>query len=154
MRPVESPNTFIGFYNSNLRLTGRKSLVDFSCFPAVHTECAKRNFGEILGAFDFERRSGGHDVPVWGHGVMYYLLSTRASTRMTMGRLACSCGRRSNALTMLGSCWILTALFERHCPISQQFRRSYKDAARHPAHNGSLSRAAVFEAPIFAPRKL
>lgn len=77
VRTVGSPNTFMGFYNSNLRLMGRKSLVDFSCFPAVHAECAKRNFGEILGAFDSSGAPAAMTYLVWGHGVMYYLLSTR-----------------------------------------------------------------------------
>ena len=77
VRPVASSTLFIDFYNCNLRLMGRKSLVDFSFFPAVHAECARRNFGEILGAFDSSGAPAAMTYLVWGHGVMYYLLSTR-----------------------------------------------------------------------------
>ena len=77
VRPVASHNLFIDFYNINLRSMGRKSLVDFTDFPAVHAECKKRNFGEILGAFDASGAPAAMTYLVWGHGVMYYLLSTR-----------------------------------------------------------------------------
>jgi Acetyltransferase (GNAT) domain len=77
VRTVESSKIFIDFYDANLRVVGRKSLIDFSHFPAVHAECAERRFGEILGAFDSNGAPAAMTYLVWGHGVMYYLLSTR-----------------------------------------------------------------------------
>ena len=76
---VSDPEVFTQFYEENLRKTGRKNNLNFTAFGAVFRECQLRGCGDILCA------SWPNGVPtamvyvVWGRGVMYYLLATRAA---------------------------------------------------------------------------
>ena len=77
IRTVDDAKIFVEFYLKNLKASGRVNRIDFSNFYALFSETATRDCGTILAAFL-------NDVPiamtflVWGHGTMYYLLSTRA----------------------------------------------------------------------------
>jgi lipid II:glycine glycyltransferase (peptidoglycan interpeptide bridge formation enzyme) len=77
VREVRDPKNFIEFYLRNLKAAGRVNRIDFSRFCALFSEASTRESATILAAFL-------NDVPVamtflvWGHGTMYYLLSTRA----------------------------------------------------------------------------
>jgi lipid II:glycine glycyltransferase (peptidoglycan interpeptide bridge formation enzyme) len=77
VREVGDPKSFIEFYLKNLKAAGRVNRIDFSRFSALFSEASTRKSATILAAF-------WNDVPVamtflvWGHGTMYYLLSTRA----------------------------------------------------------------------------
>jgi hypothetical protein len=75
---VDDAVSFRDFYLKNLDTWGRRNRIEFEHFPALFAESRARQSGVILGAFD------GAGVPVamtylvWGHGIMYYLLSTRS----------------------------------------------------------------------------
>jgi hypothetical protein len=77
IRKVDDPKLFVEFYLKNLNAKGRANRIDFSNFYTLFSETSIRDCGIILAAFL-------NDVPiamtflVWGHGTMYYLLSTRA----------------------------------------------------------------------------
>ena len=51
----------------------------FAVFAALFTESRLRNNGEILSARWPDGRPAAMVYLVWGHGTMYYLLSTRAA---------------------------------------------------------------------------
>jgi hypothetical protein len=76
VRAVDDPQVFVEFYLKNIEAWGRKNRINFSTFPAVFSESREHECGMILGAFQ-------NGVPiamtylVWGHGTMYYLLSSR-----------------------------------------------------------------------------
>jgi hypothetical protein len=71
------PDEFVTYYDSTVKKLGRTNRIDFSSFARLYLECKARTSGEILKAVN------KNNVPVamvflaWGHGVMYYLLSTR-----------------------------------------------------------------------------
>ena len=75
---VDDPNRFIGFYIENLKRMGRKNLIDFSGFPRLFEETQARSCGLLLSAVTDRGTPAAMAFLVWGHGVMYYLLSTRA----------------------------------------------------------------------------
>jgi hypothetical protein len=78
VRSVDDAGTFIDFYLKNLEAGGRKNRVDFEHFPALFSESQGHEGGVILGAFDHAGAPVAMTYLVWGHGIMYYLLSTRS----------------------------------------------------------------------------
>lgn len=75
---VEDPNEFVHFYLGNLRKRGVASDIDFETFRDVFDQTRARDSGEILCARWPDGRATAMTYLVWGHGKMYYLLSTRA----------------------------------------------------------------------------
>jgi len=78
VRSVNDPKSFIDFYLKNLHEGGRKNRVEFEHFPALFAESLVHKSGVILGAFDHAGAPVAMTYLVWGHGIMYYLLSTRS----------------------------------------------------------------------------
>jgi Acetyltransferase (GNAT) domain len=76
---VEDPDTFANFYRRNLEKLGRRNSAVFASFPTVFRESRLRQCGEILSANWPDGTPTAMVYIVWGHGTMYYLLSTRAS---------------------------------------------------------------------------
>jgi hypothetical protein len=77
VRSVDDPASFIDFYLKNLQAWGRKNRLEFEHFSALFAESRSRESGLILGAFDHVDSPIAMTFLVWGHGIMYYLLSTR-----------------------------------------------------------------------------
>jgi len=75
--PLEDPEHFVRFYVDSRTKRGAANQIDFARFGPLFSACAARKQGEILVA----RKRAGIPVAmvflVWGHGVMYYLLSVR-----------------------------------------------------------------------------
>jgi hypothetical protein len=78
VRSVDDPQSFISFYQKNVDALGRKNRMEFEHFSALFTESRARESGLILGAFDHADAPVAMTYLVWGHGIMYYLLSTRS----------------------------------------------------------------------------
>ncbi|WP_244425117.1 GNAT family N-acetyltransferase [Bradyrhizobium sp. STM 3843] len=78
VQDISDPATFVTFYLANLKARGQRNRVDLANFPALFSECRTRQSGIILGAFDHDSTPIAMTFVVWGHGTMYYLLSTRA----------------------------------------------------------------------------
>jgi hypothetical protein len=76
---VEDPDAFTRFYLANLRKHGRRSHMNFAPFADIVIESRLRDCGEILSANWPDGTPAAMAYLVWGHGVMYYLLSTRAA---------------------------------------------------------------------------
>ncbi len=62
--------------------------IEFKRFPALFSECRAHQCGVILGAYDHDRAPVAMTYLVWGHGVMYYLLSTRTSHASDYGAVS------------------------------------------------------------------
>lgn len=75
---VDDPQSFIDFYLKNLDADGRKNRLEFQYFSTLFEESRARESGVILGAFDQTGAPAAMTYLVWGHGIMYYLLSTRS----------------------------------------------------------------------------
>jgi hypothetical protein len=78
VRSVDDPKSFIDFYPKNVHAQGRKSRIDFEHFSALFAESRSHQSGVILAALDHTGVPVGMTYLVWGHGVMYYLLSIRS----------------------------------------------------------------------------
>jgi hypothetical protein len=78
VRSVDNPQSFVDFYLKNLHALGRKNRIEFTHFPALFEESRAHESGVILGAFDHADAPVAMTYLVWGHGIMYYLLSTRS----------------------------------------------------------------------------
>ena len=78
VRSVDDPKSFLDFYLKNLHAGGRKNRIEFEHFSALFAESRDRESGVILGAFDHTSTPVAMTYLVWGHGIMYYLLSTRS----------------------------------------------------------------------------
>jgi hypothetical protein len=78
VRAVDHPTSFVDFYLKNTSAWGRENRIDFKYFPALFAECSARECGAVLGAFDHDGTPIAMTYLVWGHGIMYYLLSTRS----------------------------------------------------------------------------
>jgi lipid II:glycine glycyltransferase (peptidoglycan interpeptide bridge formation enzyme) len=78
VRSVDDPKCFIDFYLKNAEVWGRANRIEFKNFPALFSESRARESGIILGAFDHDGTPIAMTYLVWGHGIMYYLLSTRS----------------------------------------------------------------------------
>jgi lipid II:glycine glycyltransferase (peptidoglycan interpeptide bridge formation enzyme) len=74
---IEDPDLFTRSYLANVDRSGKINRIDFSQFPTLFSECQIRKCGEILSAIADDRSPAAMVYLVWGHGVMYYLLSTR-----------------------------------------------------------------------------
>ena len=85
VRTVDDPQRFIDFYLGNLKVRGRKNRIDFSNFHGLFSECRTRSCAEILGAFDHDDSPIAMTFVAWGHGTMYYLLSTRCFQSHDLG---------------------------------------------------------------------
>jgi len=75
---LDDPQPFVDFYLDNLRRAGQQSYIDFATFPALFGAAREHQSAEILCASWPGGRPAAMVVLVWGHGQMYYLLSTRA----------------------------------------------------------------------------
>jgi Acetyltransferase (GNAT) domain len=82
---VNEPHKFINFYLQNLRKRGRKSYFNFERFPFLISECLARNCGIILAALLPSGAPAAMIFIVWGHGVLYYTLSTRVPDSPEIG---------------------------------------------------------------------
>jgi hypothetical protein len=88
VRSVDDPRFFIDFYLKNVHTRGRKNRIEFEHFPALFAESRARESGVILGAFDHTGTPAAMTYLVWGHGAMYYLLSTRSFDRADSGAVS------------------------------------------------------------------
>jgi hypothetical protein len=75
---VNEPDEFIAFYRENLERRKLKSTMPLELFKRLAVECQQRDCGQILAATRPDGRPVGMIFVVWGCGVMYYLLGTRA----------------------------------------------------------------------------
>jgi len=96
VRSVDDPKIFIDFYLKNLQTSGRKNRIEFEHFFALFAESRAHGSGVILGAFDHADTPVAMTYLVWGHGIMYYLLSTRTfgSTDHGAGSLLIWCAMK------------------------------------------------------------
>jgi hypothetical protein len=78
---VTDPNEFLHFYMTNLQKLRRTTLIEFATFPDAFLQSQTRDSGEILCARWPDGKPAAMVYLVWGHGTMYYLLSTRAHDR-------------------------------------------------------------------------
>jgi Acetyltransferase (GNAT) domain len=78
VRGVDDPKCFIDFYLKNIKAWGRVNRIEFEHFPALFAESRAHESGVILGAFDHAGAPVAMTYLAWGHGIMYYLLSTRS----------------------------------------------------------------------------
>lgn len=78
IKEIDDPQYFINFYLNNIEKRGRKSYFQFERFPLLFTECSARSCGVILAATTPDGSPVAMTFLVWGHGVLYYTLSTRA----------------------------------------------------------------------------
>ncbi|QIP04362.2 GNAT family N-acetyltransferase [Bradyrhizobium symbiodeficiens] len=78
VRSLDQPEVFIDFYLKNLTAFGRTSRIGFDNFPVLFSECRARECGIILSLFNENDEPIAMTFLVWGHGTMYYLLSTRS----------------------------------------------------------------------------
>ena len=76
---IDDPQHFQHFYVTNILNIQKKCRVDFTTFPQLLVECKNRSVGEILCASTSKGKIGAMVFIVWGYGVMYYLMSTRAA---------------------------------------------------------------------------
>jgi hypothetical protein len=76
---VDDACRFTQFYETNVRKQGLVNHIDFAPFGTVLSESQMRDSGEILCASWPDGTPTAMVFLVWGHGTMYYLLSTRAS---------------------------------------------------------------------------
>jgi lipid II:glycine glycyltransferase (peptidoglycan interpeptide bridge formation enzyme) len=78
LRIVEEPDEFIRFYQENLQRRKLSSSMPFGLLQTLVAECQRRSSGQILAASRPDGRYVAMIFVVWGHGVMYYLMATRA----------------------------------------------------------------------------
>jgi hypothetical protein len=88
VRSVDDPKSFIEFYLKNLEAWGRKNRLEFQHFPTLFAESRAHESGVILGAFDHAGSPVAMTYLVWGHGIMYYLLSTRTFGSVDHGAIS------------------------------------------------------------------
>ncbi len=104
VRSVEDPRIFVQFYLNNIENQGRINRVDFTNFGAVFSECRARQCGCILGAFDHIDAPIAMTFLIWGHGIMYYLMSTRSLGTRDEGAISLliwSAMRRAHELALI-----------------------------------------------------
>jgi len=82
---VDDPQRFVNFYLENLKTTGQKSNIPFNNFTSIYSECAARNCGEIIAAVKPDGTPMAMTFLVWGHGTMYYLMTTRTQELQDTG---------------------------------------------------------------------
>jgi lipid II:glycine glycyltransferase (peptidoglycan interpeptide bridge formation enzyme) len=76
---VDDADRFTQFYEANVRKQGLTNHINFAPFPTLLRETQMRDCGEILCASWPDGTPTSMVFLVWGHGTMYYLMSTRAS---------------------------------------------------------------------------
>jgi hypothetical protein len=76
---VENPDSFVRFYEANVRKQGRVNRIGFASFRPLFRASRQRDSGEILSANWPDGTPTAMVYLVWGHGRMYYLLSSRAA---------------------------------------------------------------------------
>src|SRR5439155_3718316 len=76
--PLDDPDRFAHFYVQNLKKAKLRNRTNFRQFSLLFSECQTRQCGQILGAWDLSGEPAAMTFLVWGYGVLYYLLSTRA----------------------------------------------------------------------------
>ena len=74
---VSDPHRFIHFYQENLDKLGYPNNMKFDTFPELFAQAKVRDSGEIICAQWPNGRPAAMVFLVWGHGTMYYLMSTR-----------------------------------------------------------------------------
>ncbi len=101
---IDDPERFISFYSGNLQKTNRTSYMQFDQFPVLFSECRARNCGEILAALQPDGAPVAMTYLVWGGGIMYYLMTTRApdvSDNGSVNLLIWSAIKRAHELGLL-----------------------------------------------------
>ena len=101
---INDPQYFIDFYLRNIEKRGRQSYFEFERFPILFAECNARSCGIILAALLPDGSPAAMTFLVWGHGVLYYTLSTRvpdASESGCVNLLIWSAIKRANALGLI-----------------------------------------------------
>jgi len=88
VRTVEDSNCFVDFYMKSVKAWGRANRIEFKHFSTLFSECRSRECGKILGAFDQDGAPVAMTYLVWGHGIMYYLLSMRSFLSMDYGSIS------------------------------------------------------------------
>lgn len=88
VRSVDDQKLFIDFYLKNVEAFGRVNRIEFQHFPALFAESRAHESGEILGAFDHAGALVAMTYIVWGHGAMYYLMSTRSLDTVDRGAVS------------------------------------------------------------------
>ena len=104
IRTVDDPKYFVNFYLNSLKASNRVNTIDFETFPTLWSECNSRDCGVILGAFDHDGTPVAMTFLVWGHGIMYYLLSMRAAQTVdsgVVGLLLWSAMKKANQLDFI-----------------------------------------------------
>jgi hypothetical protein len=76
---VDDPDRFVAFYNANLEKNGERSFWDLTNFGRLFEAARTRDSAEILSANWEDGSPAAMTFLAWGHGVMYYLLSSRAA---------------------------------------------------------------------------
>ncbi len=74
---VDDADEFIRFYRQNLVGRGRVAFASLDTFQAAFSACQARDSGEILKASWPDGKPAAMVFLVWGHGTMYYLMTTR-----------------------------------------------------------------------------
>jgi lipid II:glycine glycyltransferase (peptidoglycan interpeptide bridge formation enzyme) len=85
IRTLDNPKVFVDFYLNNIKESGRVNRIEFAHFSTLFAESRARESGEIIGAFDSAGAPVAMTYLVWGHGIMYYLLSTRSVRAVDYG---------------------------------------------------------------------
>jgi hypothetical protein len=101
---IDDPQYFVDFYLRNIEKRGRQSYFQFDRFPHLFTECRARSCGVILAALLPDGSPAAMTFLVWGHGVLYYTLSTRvpdASESGCVNLLIWSAIRKAQALGLI-----------------------------------------------------
>lgn len=75
---LDDPDRFVHFYVANLKKANRKNRTDFNQFHDVFASFQSRDCGELVCVAAADGSPSAVAFFVWGHGRMYYLLSTRA----------------------------------------------------------------------------
>ena len=88
VRGLDDPQLFIDFYLKNLAALGQASRINFDKFPTLFSECRSRECGTILSLFNENDEPIAMTYLVWGHGTMYYLLSTRSHRSRDSGAIS------------------------------------------------------------------
>ena len=74
----DNPQGFIDFYTRNMRgepISWRTSL---ECFESIYAACRAKDQGNIYAARDKQGRLAAAVFAAWGHGKLYYLMTTRS----------------------------------------------------------------------------
>jgi hypothetical protein len=85
---INDPHEFIHFYSRNLKERGHPASADLKTFPGAFAECRDRDSGNILCARWPNGEPAAMVFLVWGHGRMYYHLSSRAKDACDNGSIS------------------------------------------------------------------